>query len=426
MNTLWMILVLVVSGNPAIYAVTGGENVLLPVVAVGLGAVAVSRNARIFEPRVLAVTGALVVIQLVQCYMFGFWPWLTIAGAVTRIFIAAALVAIVRDFPATYLRAIELVAAYCLVMWTIDQTAMALGLDFRGLFSPLEHWVGIDGEHHFDLVYTFAQLEHTYRNCGVFREPGLFAGYLLLGLLFLMIDRSGVAPNVRRRRIIILLATLLTTFSTAGYVTIPLVLAPVAFDHGTAIRRRVAARKDVLAGVLVVSLAGLWLVSRNTTFLEDKIELQYEEFVDEAKNFEITRFGAFMLDMQAISERPVFGWGVNEKTKYALTPDLVEFSPSGGTTGWLRSYGIAGLSVLLLAMFASFRPLLGGSKAAAAYVVAAVVVVAQPNTFLNYPLILCLMFLRRPLEHRDEVVASPEPIADPREHVIEPTPVQNA
>lgn len=423
-DTFWMIAVLMISGNPAIYAVTGGENVILPAMAAALGAVAVSRNARIFEPRVTTVTLALVGIQLMQCYGFGFWPMVTIAGVVTRLFIAAALVAVIRDFPATYVRAIELIAGYCLVMWVLDQTTMALGLDFRGLFAPLEHWVGIDGDHHFDLIYTFSQLEHTYRNCGVFREPGLFAGYLLLGLLFLVIDRSGFEPGLRRRRIALLLVTLMTTTSTAGYVTAPLVLAAVAFEHGAALRR-VASRKNVFVTVLVVSLGGLWLISRNTTFLEDKIQRQYEEFIDETQNFEITRLGAFMLDMEAVAQRPILGWGVNETTKFALTPELAELSPSGGTSGWLRSFGIVGLAVLLWGWFASFRPLLGGSTGAAAYVTFVLVVICQPNTFLNYPLFLCLMFLRRPLEHADQVVTAAEPVADPREHMIDPGPVQH-
>ncbi|MGH9889116.1 MAG: hypothetical protein ACREBE_26520, partial [bacterium] len=135
-GTGWMLLTLLLSGNPAMYALSGGQDNLLPIVAAIFGIAAVARRARIFEPRVLRVIGALVAIQLVQCVEFQFWPVVTILGVVTRLFVAAAAVALIEDIPTAYVRAITIIAVYCLVMWTIDQTCLALGLDFRGLFTP--------------------------------------------------------------------------------------------------------------------------------------------------------------------------------------------------------------------------------------------------------------------------------------------------
>ena len=415
-DTVWMLVLLLISGNPAVYELTGGGDNLLPIAAAVFGSAVVARRARIFEPRVLWVTATLVAIQLVQCFEFQFWPVVTILGMVTRLFIAAAAVALVEDFPAAYVRAITIIAIYCLVMWTIDQTALALGLDFRALFAPLEQAVGIEADHRFALVYTFTVLDGTYRNAGIFREPGLFAGYLLLGLLWLTLDRSGVAPHIRRRRFVVILAALLTTFSTAGYVTLPLVLAAVAFEHNDRIKRAVS-RKTMFAAVLVVSLGGLWLVSENTTFLEDKLQLQFEELLDEAQNYEITRFGGALLDLDAIQERPYFGWGLHESTKFAQTPELAELSPSGGVTGWVRSFGLLGAAVFLLAIGAGLRPLVGRSVAASIYATAVIVVIAQPNAFLNYPTFLALMFLRHPPERRDHAIADADarPVQDPAE-----------
>jgi O-antigen ligase len=393
-DTFWTFLLLLLSGNPVFYQQGGGET-LLPVAAVVFGLAAVARRARIFEPRVVRVIAALVAIQLVQCYEFQFWPVVTILGEVTRLFIAAAAVALVDDFPAAYVRAIMIIAVYCLVMWTIDQTALAVGLDFRALCLPLEQTIGFTADHRFAGVYTFTVLDGSYRNAGFFREPGLFAGYLLLGLLWLVLDKSGAAPRLRRRRIAVMLAALLTTFSTAGYVTIPLVFAAVAFHHGPALGRATS-RKTVFVAVLAASLGGLWLVSENTNFLEDKILAQYGELIDEGKNYEITRFGAALLDLEAIQDRPIFGWGLHESTKFAQTPELAELAPSGGVTGWARSFGLVGLAVFLLAVWAGIRPLVGGNLAASVYATALIVVIAQPNTFLNYPAFFALMFLRRP------------------------------
>lgn len=416
-DTAWMLMLLLISGNPAVYALSGGQDYLLPSTAVIVGIAAVVRRARIFEPRVLRVIAALVAIQLVQCYEFQFWPVVTILGMVTRLFVAAAMVALIEDFPAAYVRAITIVAIYCLVMWTLDQITLSLRIDFRGLFSPLEQAIGLNVDHRFAGVFTFTVLDGSYRDAGFFREPGLFAGYLLLGLLWLMLDRSGAAPRVRRRRIVIVLVALLTTFSTAGYVTLPLVLAAVAFEHGERITRAVS-RKTVFVAVLVVSLGGLWVVSENTTFLENKVQQQYDALVEEGKNYEITRFGAALLDLNAIQERPLFGWGLHESTKFAQTPELAELSPSGGVTGWARSFGILGVAVFLLAIGAGLRPLVGGSLSATIYTTAVIAVIAQPNTFLDFPLFFALMFLR-PVERRDQVIAEPEPVRGPGDQAID-------
>jgi hypothetical protein len=369
----------------------------------------VGRRGKIFQPRVIGVLAALVAIQILQCFEFQFWPVGTILGSVTRLFIAAAAVALVEDFPAAYVRAITIIAVYCLVMWAIDQSTHVLGLDFRALFTPLEQSIGFTADHRFTGVYTFCVLDGSYRNAGFFREPGLFAGYLLLGLLWLMLDRSGVALGLRRQRIAILLAALLTTFSTAGYVTIPLVFAAVAFEHGPS-RARSRSRKTLFVAVLGLSVAGLWIVSQNSTFLEEKVAAQYDEFVDEGKNYEITRFGAALLDLEAIQERPWFGWGLHESTKFAQTPELAELSPSGGVTGWARSFGLVGLAVFLLAIGAGLRSRVGGNLTAAIYATAVIVVITQPNTFLNYPTFFALLFLRPPAAPAGPAAQSATPL----------------
>jgi hypothetical protein len=168
-DTAWMLMLLLISGNPAVYALSGGQDYLLPSTAVIVGIAAVVRRARIFEPRVLRVIAALVAIQLVQCYEFQFWPVVTILGMVTRLFVAAAMVALIEDFPAAYVRAITIVAIYCLVMWTLDQITLSLRIDFRGLFSPLEQAIGLNVDHRFAGVFTFTVLDGSYRDAGFSR-----------------------------------------------------------------------------------------------------------------------------------------------------------------------------------------------------------------------------------------------------------------
>jgi hypothetical protein len=385
-----VVLLLVLSGNPGIYSVLGGEEVVLTLATVVLAALVMSRRSTLVPPRVLWVGGALVAILVLQSFAFGFLPIVTILGLVTRLFVGAAVVTLVIDFPSTYVRAMVAIAIYALVMYGLDQVSLAAGLGFRDLFAPLERWVGMDADHRYALVYTFTVLDGTYRNAAFFSEPGLFAGYLLLALLFLMFRTHAFERRLVIRYVAILVVALASTFSTAGYVTLPIVLAAIGLRYAD--RLDGVPRRWGLASVFVLGCGAVWIVSESSSFLEDKIVSQYESFIEEGQGYEITRFGAALMDVQALEERPLFGWGLHESTKYELTPELAELSPSGGVTGWARSFGLVGLAILVAALWRGSREL-SRHPIARGYAVFAMLLIAQPNTFLNYPLFIGLLFL---------------------------------
>jgi hypothetical protein len=427
-DVLLVIGILLLSGNPSIYEVLARSEVLNPVVAVLLALSLGSRGARFPMDRFLGISAGIVVILALQSFDFGFFPMVSVIGQLTRLFIGAAVVALVDDFPATYVRAMVAIALYTFVFYAIDQVTLALGIGFRDLFSPLEQWVGIDKDHRFSLVYTFTVYDGTHRCASFFREPGLYAGYLLFAILLLLLHTDAFSPERRKRYLIVLLIALATSFSTAGYVTAPLVLA-VSGMQAAALRR--VSGRGLFVGVLALGALVIWIVGENTAFIQQKIQHQDEAFLDEGHGFEITRFGAALLDLQAIEQRPLLGWGIHESTKFALTPDLVELAPSGGVTGWMRSFGLTGLALLVAAIWASMRTLTRGHLAATAYATFLVVLIAQPNAFLNYPLFSCLLFLVPPAPRPsgapqldEEVVAGAERVDDPRDGVIDPEPVE--
>jgi len=66
------------------------------------------------------------------------------------------------------------------------------------------------------------------RNTGIFREPGVYMIYILLGLIFELFYFT--TANIKR--IFIYLLTLLTTVSTAAFIVLILVIAGYYFDKG--------------------------------------------------------------------------------------------------------------------------------------------------------------------------------------------------
>lgn len=383
---------LVISGNPSVSAIAGGDEIVLSLAAVVMALALLARGTSVARTRLVPVAAALTAIQVLQAFDFGFFPFVTALGLVTRLFLGAAVVAMAADFSMAYVRAMVAIAIYALIMYAVDQTFLQLGGGFRELFEPLEEVIGIQADHHFALVYTFTENAGTHRNAAFFREPGLFAGYLLLAILFVVLRAKDLERGERNRYLAVLIVALASTFSTAGYVTLPLVLAASAFRSHERRHHR-APRKRVVLAVLALSVGAVWLVSQNSDFIADKVLHQYETFLDEGRGYEITRLGAAYLDAQAIRERPLTGWGLHESTRFSMTPELAELFPSGGVTGWARSYGLLGLGVLMWSLVLALRSISGTRGVGALYVTVVVLLIVQPNTFLNFPFFMGLMLL---------------------------------
>ena len=61
---------------------------------------------------------------------------------------------------------------------------------------------------------------NTERNCGFFWEPGMYQGILVIAILQLILEKNHYDISAYWFRIIVLVGTLITTYSTTGYVMI--------------------------------------------------------------------------------------------------------------------------------------------------------------------------------------------------------------
>lgn len=411
-----VLFVLLLSGNPSVFALAGGMDVVLGIGALVMGALVITKNVRLFTRRATTVYVGFFIILVIHVFEFRLFPLMTMLGFGTRLFIGAALVALVPDLPSAYVRAMVWITTYALVIYSVDQVCLGLNIPFRDAFLPLETAVGIDADHRFSLIYTFTEYQGTFRNAAFFREPGLFAGYVLLGLLFLSLRFKEFPRHTARMYMGILLLGLLSSFSTAGYVTVPFVLAAMAYRYRDQKQSRVPtkSRTRLFVALLLMSVLALWVISANTSFLQEKVLTQYQDLLDEKRNFEITRFGAAMIDIQAIQRRPVFGWGIAESTKFAGAEEFLDLglTPSGGFTGWVRSFGLVGLFLFIRFIWLSCTGVLGQRGFGAAYVTGVLLVIMQPNTFLNYPMFMSLLFIPAapPLFKRSRRVLETSPV----------------
>lgn len=135
------------------------------------------------------------------------------------------------------------------------------------------------------------------RNAGPFWEAGAFATYLLIALTISLF----LTKKIKTPTNIILLITIFTTFSTAGFLTLFVIL--LFFNL---LSPKKSLKMLYLFGVLIAFI----IIYQNTDFMRKKIELQLEYAFDKESNYMyVGRFSSALNDLKDISENPLIGRG---------------------------------------------------------------------------------------------------------------------
>jgi hypothetical protein len=166
---------------------------------------------------------------------------------------------------------------------------------------------------------SFSTSSHI-RNFGIFYEPGRFAIFLVLALIFILFIKN---ENILSGKSIILILTLLTTLSTAGYSALILIL----YSYSNVISKNILVNFSLIILTVFVSFYVLSL-----DFMSEKISDEI------ASTNEYSRFFAMFYHWEYIQKSLFLGYGI-------YMPHLV-LSPNGITI-FLLKHGIL-LSVLAL------------------------------------------------------------------------------
>ena len=218
------------------------------------------------------------------------------------------------------------------------------------------------------VVYTqiFSQ-EILERNCGMFWEPGAFAGYLCLALL------SCIYTNqVKMRTITPLLIALLTTYSTTGY----LVLFVLVLYY---LNTSNVNNKIIRYILIAISIVGILYSYYNLEFLGAKINSD-----DEMANSRISNYTTFS---EVISQNIIIG---------ASFTDAIG-GTGNGFLSFLLDYGIIGFLYYFIILFRKSRSLLTIKESRIYIIILAIIL--QGECFLNYPLFMalpCVLYAYKP------------------------------
>lgn len=178
-------------------------------------------------------------------------------------------------------------------------------------------------------VYNYIT-DEPIRNCGPFWEPGVYASWLIITLILL-----NYSSNIKHKKLcnLVLVLTLLSTVSAAGYMLLLLVGAVFSFRVARAGKSAIAMVVPAIfiLGAIALFASGLFanIVSSN--------EYLNELLRDNLK--ESSRVFAFAQNWELFLKNPIFGCGQN----YVIQ-NTTNVANTTSTLYLLSSFGILGIT----------------------------------------------------------------------------------
>jgi len=283
-------------------------------------------NRKVSDRFILYVVVFLVFLLVIHLYTGGSLSMTSVVATALKLVMAYMILKTVgSDFTDTYVMVVVTLAAISLFGYFSD-TFNLLG----GAVSVLPA-VGDEGYEGF--LYLFGFRTHIDRNNSIFYEPGAYQIFLNVALFIILFIDTKFSRRTQWTFISILLVTLLTTFSTTGYLIFAgmfgLFLMESTMISGKA--------KTILVGALVAVV--LLFSAQFQEVIFEKVEdlLDVQDITDSSN---LRSFDA-LVDME-IFKRNVFGVGYNKYMKLVSAIGLIREgqASSNGITKTLAIYGL--------------------------------------------------------------------------------------
>jgi len=333
---------------------------------------------------ITGVIGLIVTIVLFQQKILGFVSYPGILGYILRILLTLSTLLHLKhekvDFLDAYIKTLAFVVVISFPFWILNQFGF-YGFDAgSSVRRSLIFYTSFENQ--FNLRLTGNPL---VRNSGVFWEPGAFAGYLILAIVFIAFKNRKFQVGPYKKEFILLLVGLLTTQSTTGYITFMLILvihSMQTYNLGKIV--------IIPLMIFVISLSYL-----NLNFLREKIDRELAN-TEQMSNNDISsgRFGAIKMDLQYIKSQPIIGNGWHVSTRYRFHPQVkdINIGHGNGMSNIIVIWGIPFFMFWLICVY-RFARQVSQTTFTALSGVFIIVLLLQGEQFLYYPVFLSFFFL---------------------------------
>jgi hypothetical protein len=299
-------------------------------------------------------------------------------------------------FPAFYVNTVYGLTLLSFVLWPLSIAWPG----FLSLLSRIPVLLRTDPRHHENfLVYTvqkyYATSLHVLRNAGPVYEAGMFATLLILALFLNTIGERSLA----NRKNAVLIAGVLSTFSTAGYVAL------FCFLIAYFICQRDLFKKTVWVPILVFVSVYAFV---NLGFLSKKVQRDvrfsnYGQGRRTGQYSNLGRIGSALVDLQVIRKHPWTGTGRSEENRFGKVvrakSGLLSSHRTNGVFDFVAENGIPFSILYFFLMTRSFGAYCGHrgfNRSFALYGLMLILLVGSAQTIFLRPLFVGLIFIGLP------------------------------
>jgi hypothetical protein len=330
------------------------------------------------------------VVQLLQSVKFYSLPLGTIFGVQFRILFAYLVLRNLEEKFIDYYINIMYYSAILSFFFYIPSYVPGFERFLVSTITPLFKSPFIDYESHYSvmpslIVYTVNTkgegTDSILRNSGPFWEPGAFAGFLVIALLFIVIKEKSMFSKKGN----ILMLALLSTFSTTGIIVIAVIIISYIMAH-----RSIVLKLMIVPLLLLVS----YVAYNSLDFLGKKISNNMA--VDDATYN--NRFKSAYIDYMDALDNPLLGLGRAPETRFKGIKDPVLNHRNNGVSDYLASYGFVVFLVYFVLIYYSYRKLClhyGFNPNFALYCITIMILIGFTETYFSRPYfyILTMLFL---------------------------------
>jgi len=299
----------------------------------------------------------------------------------------------VKYFPIVMVRLIQLSFIFWIPTLIFDLVSGSV----LNIISPHSLFQDVHGINQYThaIIHNFrSSLPNNYgftRNCGMFWEPGAFAGTIMMVYIIFIYASPKYYTNKQKRRIDIWLSMgLISTFSTTGLIVFPILFfIDKAYVKGGLSKRIINFFLILPVIIIIVYFAYIYL-----PVLNEKIIAQYELAMTSGRGSDATRFGSLVFLWQKIVDSPWLGTGMYlgaEWKKIVLITGYNSDNAIGnGMFIYIAKGGVLFFIGIMILMFKGLRNLFDIKYSI--FFIFILMLILQGENWMGYPLIYAFMF----------------------------------
>ncbi|MBL19243.1 MAG: hypothetical protein CMC82_05380 [Flavobacteriaceae bacterium] len=361
------------------------------------GALYIAKKRTFLSKKLLLVVSLFATLFFLQWIKYGILPIVTISGFFVKILCAYFMVNICKNFPLAFVKVVFVLSSISLVIWFLEvMTSLPLLDAFPKDYANEDSIM----PRSLSPVYTAIteNLDHVIkRNAGFTWEPGAFAGINIIALLFVGLSCGNFKGIKGKCYLIVFVASVLSSQSTAGFVVLPIVLYIIF--HANVSENRLSMR-SIGISLLFISIIVLpvSIYFFNLPFVTEKIVLQLQAAAMSSDSLEAnnSRFGSILFDLTYIYESPFIGNGLNEITRFRLhNIDAIALGHGNGLTDFLADFGLIAFGVVLWLIYGGITDLNPKDKITPFLAMVVLLLILNGEPYFNHPFFWCIIFLSR-------------------------------